>query len=79
MILINQIINKKDLVAAELFEWAETFDLEVDEEGENSTKSYDIVFDLASRLKDRKCNKANYADIIFHIYQINYNETRIHL
>ena len=72
--LIKKILKKKDLISDHLYEWAETFDSEIDEDGEPSTESYDYVYSLAERLENNQCNEEDYENILFHISQINYNE-----
>ena len=76
---INKINRKRDYIATELYEWAETFIGELDEDGEETLESYNAVFDLAKRLENNSCDEKDYENIIFHIYQINYNETKIKL
>ena len=74
---IKKILKKKDLISYHLYEWAETFDSEIDEEGEPTTESYDIVYSLAERLEHNQCSEEDYENILFHIDQINYNEIKI--
>lgn len=71
-------LNKKQILPA-LFEWAETFDFELDEEGEKTLESYNQVFDLAVRFEKGECSLTDYQNILFHIQQINYNEVKIRL
>lgn len=73
------IIKNKIRIIQELYEWAETFNWELDEEGERSLKNYDTVFNLVQKLENNLCSESDYIDILFHIKQINYNETRIKL
>ena len=79
MNFIEKINSQRSLIVAELYEWAETFIGEKDDEGEPTLESYNTVFDLAKRLENNKSSKADYINIEFHIYQINYNEQRIKL
>lgn len=79
MNLIEKINSQRSLIVAELYEWAETFIGEKDDEGEPTLESYNTVFDLAKRLENNKSSKADYINIEFHIYQINYNEQKIKL
>ncbi|MBI2259206.1 MAG: hypothetical protein HYU67_09960 [Flavobacteriia bacterium] len=71
--------SNKEKILPELFEWAETFDWELDEDGERSDVAYNEVFGLAERFKNNLCNKNDYKNIFFHIEQINYNEIKIQL
>ena len=79
MNIIKKIDAKKDFIASEMYEWAETFIGEIDEEDEETLESYNYVFELAERLEKNQCSEKDYEDIIFHIDQINYNETKIKL
>ncbi|WP_396179558.1 hypothetical protein [Flavobacterium sp.] len=77
---ISELIeNNKDKIIPELFEWVETFDWELDEEGERTIKPYLEVFMLAQRLENGQCKNIDYQNILFHIEQINYNEIKIQL
>lgn len=69
--------TNKDKILPVLFEWAETFDCEVDEDGERTLKPYEEVFSLAKRLENNQCDKNDFENILFHIEQINYNEIKI--
>ena len=71
--------NNKVEILNNLFEWAETFDWELDEDGERVLDSYDFVFGLAEKLDKNICSYKDYVDILFHIEQINYLETKITL
>ena len=71
-------LNKEQILPA-LYEWAETFDFEFDEEGEKTLESYNLVFDLAVRFEKGECSLTDYQNILFHIQQINYNEVKIRL
>lgn len=73
----EKIKNNKENIVHGLYEWAETFDMELDEEGEKTNKSYDYVWGLAERLENNECSEKDYEDILFHIYQINYDEIKI--
>jgi siderophore synthetase component len=77
--IINKIKSKKKQIARELYDWAETFEHEVDEDDEITTEAYDFVFDLGTRLENDECSKQDYVEILFHIWQINYNEIKIRL
>lgn len=79
MKIIDKINKNKELVVTELYQWAETFIGEMDDEGEETMQSYDYVFDLAERLEKNEFNDKDYQDIIFHIEQINHNEIVIKL
>jgi hypothetical protein len=71
--------TNKEKIIPELFEWAETFDWELDEEGEKTNDAYEEVFSLAERLENGKCYGNDYENILFHISQINFNEIKIDL
>jgi hypothetical protein len=73
----NLIEINKEKILPELIEWAETFDIELDEDGEKTMKPYNEIFTLAKRLEMGECNERDYNNILFHIYQINYNEKKI--
>ena len=77
--MIEKINNQRKLIVAELYEWAETFIGEKDDEEEPTLEPYNTVFYLAKRLENNNCSKADYINIEFHIYQINYNEQKIKL
>jgi hypothetical protein len=79
MNLIELIDTNKEEILLVLYEWAETFDFELDEEGERTSKPYNYVFDLAERFEKGECDKADYQDILFHIEQINHDEIKIQL
>lgn len=68
--------NRQKIVD-ELYEWARTFEDELDDEGEPTDEPYNEVFSLANRLENNHCNIEDYKNIMFHIWQINYNEERI--
>jgi hypothetical protein len=77
---IKELIEtNKSIILPPLYEWAETFDIELDEEGEKTKEPYYEVFDLAKRLEDGNCKPKDYEAILFHIEQINYNEVVISL
>lgn len=76
---IEKIKSNKNSIAAELYEWAETFDWELDEEGERTTKSHDYIHSLAKKLESNQCSREDFKVIIYNIYQINYNEIKIRL
>jgi len=71
MNFIEKINSQRSLIVAELYEWAETFIGEKDDEGEPTLESYTTVFDLAKKLENNNCSKEDYNNIEFHIYQIN--------
>jgi len=71
--------TNKGKIIPELFEWAETFDWQLDEDGEKTLEPYNLVFNLIERLKNGKCDSNDYENILFHIEQINYNEIKIEL
>ncbi|MFP5040218.1 hypothetical protein [Parasediminibacterium sp. JCM 36343] len=71
--------NNIEKIIPELFDWAETFDWELDEDGEKTLEPYYKVFSLAERLENGQCNGDDYKNILFHIEQINYNEIIIRL
>ncbi len=70
--------NKQKILPG-LYEWVETFDWEIDEDGEKTLEPYDEVHSLAKRLEKGECREDDYANILFHIEQINYNEIKIQL
>jgi len=77
---ISELIeSNKEKIIPELFEWAETFVWELDEEGEKTLEPYNSVLSLVQRLKLGKCSIDDYETILFHIEQINYNEIKIQL
>ncbi len=69
----------KHKILPELYEWAETFDFELDENGEKTLEPYLEIFNLAQRLENNQLNDEDYTNIQFHIEQINYNELKIQL
>jgi hypothetical protein len=71
-------INKAKILT-ELFEWAETFEWELDADSERTLEPYNEVFSLAKKLELGKCTQEDFKNIIFHIEQINYNYQRIKL
>lgn len=77
MNIIELIETNKKKIIPELFEWAESYDWELDEDGEKTFEAYDAVFNLAKRLELGKCSRNDYENILFHIEQINYNEIKI--
>jgi hypothetical protein len=76
---IEKINNKKDFITTELYQWAETFEYELDEDGEKTSDSYNFVYNLAEKLENNLCNQEDYKNIEFHIEQINYNKVIIKL
>ncbi len=77
--IIKLVESNKEKILPELYEWAETFDWDLDEDGEKTLKSYNEVFSLVQRLEMGQCSKDDYENILFHIEQINYNEIKVHL
>ena len=43
MNIIEKINRKKDFIASELYQWAETFEYELDEDGEKTLDSYNFT------------------------------------
>jgi len=76
---IDKIETNKNQILPILYEWAETFEWELDDDGERTHESYNIVFELAERLENNVCSISDYKEIEFHISQINYNEEQIKL
>lgn len=75
---ICEIIEQnKVIILDNLFERAETFDWEIDEDGERVLDSYDFVFGLVEKLDKNNCIYKDYEDMLFHIKQINYFEFKI--
>jgi hypothetical protein len=70
---IRKILRYQDWLVEELYNWATTFDWEYDDEGERTTASLDYVWNLAEKLENNLCDEKDYRDILFHIYQINYD------
>lgn len=70
--------NKQKILPG-LYEWVETFDWEIDEDGEKTLEPYDEVYSLAKRLEKGECREDDYTNILFHIEQINYSEIKIQL
>jgi hypothetical protein len=68
--------NRQKIVD-ELYDWARTFEDELDEDGEPTDEPYNEVCTLAKRLENNHCNIEDYKNILFHIWQINYDEERI--
>jgi len=79
MNIIKKIELNREQNLEELYEWAETFDWQLDEDEEKTMEPYNQVFSLAKRLENRECNIEDYENILFHIGQINYNEVKIKL
>ncbi|MFY9159964.1 hypothetical protein [Aquirufa ecclesiirivi] len=71
--------SNKENIIPKLFEWAETFDWQLDEDGEKTMEPYNEIFTLAQRLEKGNCNEDDLKNILFHIEQINYNEIKIRL
>jgi hypothetical protein len=79
MNIIEKIELNRDQILPELYEWAETFDCEFDEDDEKTDMPYLEVYTLAQRLENGHCSKVDYKNILFHIEQINHNEIKIKL
>lgn len=79
MNIIEKIEQNREQIISELYEWAETFDWELDEDGEKTFGPYFEVFELAQRLERKQCSGDDFKNIMFHIEQINYNEIKIQL
>ena len=77
---VSELIERnKDKIIQELYEWVETFDWELDEDGEKTMEPYTYVLSLVQRLELGKCSRDDYKNILFQIEQINYNEIKIQL
>jgi hypothetical protein len=76
---IKKIEQNLEQILPVLYEWAETFDLEFDEDGEKTIEPYNEIFLLARRLEYGECNENDFKNVLFHIQQINYNEIKIQL
>ena len=74
---VKEIEKYKNVIVEELYNWAITFYYGHNIDGEEVDEGYDMVYSLAMRLENNKCTKEDYENILFHIWQINYNETRI--
>ena len=80
------IITYKEQILPELYKWVETFNPEniiynkwnIEQE-EELYISYKFVADLVKRFDENQCSDKDYADIFFHIEQINYDEIIIKL
>lgn len=79
MTITAKIEQRRNQILPELYEWAETFNWELDEDGEKTLESYNSVLSLVQRLELGKCSINDYNNILFHIEQINYNEIKIQL
>ncbi len=79
MNIIEKINRKNIFIASELYQWAETFEYELDEDGEKTQDSYNFVYNLAEKLENNVCNQEDYENIEFHVKQINYNKVIIKL
>jgi hypothetical protein len=77
---IRNLIEKNKLtIIPELYEWAETFDSELDEDKERTLEPYYMVFSLVERLEKNQLTNREYEEILFHIEQINHDEIKIQL
>lgn len=79
MNIIETIEKNRNQILPELYEWVETFDWELDEDGERTNEPYIEVFELAQRFEKWECDNNDYKNILFHIEQINHNEIKIKL
>jgi hypothetical protein len=70
---IEKILQNKKHIIQELYDWAQTFDNEIDEDNEPTTIAFGYVWNLAEKLENNQCSPKDYEDILFHIWQINYN------
>jgi hypothetical protein len=77
--LIEFINDNKELIVKELYNWSETFNCELDEDGEKTDVPYETVYSLAERLENGVCTNEDYINIEFHIFQMNYDEIIIDL
>ncbi len=78
MIDIKKFVNEnKAKITEVLYDWAYTFQEEVDEDGEPIDEPFNTVFSLVERLKNDKLTAEDYKEIEFHIFQINYDEVII--
>ncbi len=69
--------TNKEKILPELYEWAETFIGELDDDEEITDEPHNFVYGLAEKLEKNQCTENDYDDILFHIEQINYNEIKI--
>jgi len=79
MNIIEKIEINREQILLELYEWAETFDWELDEDDERTMQPYNEVFSLAERFDKGQCDESDYKNILFNIEQINYTEIKIAL
>ncbi len=84
--VVEFIIANKSKILPQLYEWAETFNPEnilynintIDEKEEDEMfNSYEYVLNLVEKFERNDCNENDYANLYFHIEQINYNEIKI--
>ncbi len=71
---IEKILRNKETIVSELYDWATTFDDDLDKIGEKNRDGYQTISNLAFRLENGLCSKKDYEDIAFQIWQINYDE-----
>lgn len=71
---VKFVYENKAQIVNELYNWADTFDWELDEEDERTNVSLVAIRNLAKRLDKDLCTTEDYLNIEFHIFQINYNE-----
>lgn len=88
MSLIDKINQKKEIIISELNDWAESFNPEnilynknrIEEEEElEMFQTYNSICQLINRFEKNECDEMDYENILFHIEQINYDETVIDL
>ena len=79
MNIVEKIELNREQILPELYEWAETFDWELDEYGERTDVPYLEIYTLVQRLENGQCTKDDYKNILFHIEQINHNEIKLTL
>lgn len=64
----------KDWVIDELSSWALTFIDEKDDEGEATSKSYDLIIKLVNKFEQNSCSSEDYENILFHLWQIEHGK-----
>ncbi len=70
---IEKILQNKAQIVQKLYEWALVFVIDLDEYGNKTTEGLDYVWGLAEKLENNQCTQDDYENILFHIWQINYN------
>lgn len=73
----NIILRNKIILVNALLDWAETFREELDEDDEPTSNSFDFLVELSKKLENETCDEKDYSEIMFHLWQINYNEEKI--